>query len=61
MFLSLPPGTKMFQFPGFAPTKVGDRSSTGRVAPFGHLRIYTCLQFPAAFRSLPRPSSPIEA
>ena len=28
-----------------------------RVAPFGYLRINTCLQFPAAFRSLPRPSS----
>ena len=29
-----------------------------RIAPFGHLRIGTCLQLPAAFRSLPRPSSP---
>lgn len=29
-----------------------------RVAPFGHLRIYARLQLPAAFRSLPRPSSP---
>ena len=27
------------------------------IAPFGYLRINTCLQFPAAFRSLPRPSS----
>ena len=32
-------------------------SSIQRIAPFGHLRINTCLQFPAAFRSLPRPSS----
>ena len=36
-------------------------SSTCRVAPFGYLRIKTCLQFPEAFRSLPRPSSPPEA
>ena len=35
--------------------------STRRVAPFGNLRIYTCLQFPGAFRSLPRPSSPPKA
>ena len=28
-----------------------------RIAPFGNLRIKTCLQFPAAYRSLPRPSS----
>jgi hypothetical protein len=35
----------------------GDMSSTYRVAPFGHLRINTCLRFPVAFRSLPRPSS----
>ena len=35
--------------------------STVRVAPFGHLRIEACLQLPAAFRSLPRPSSSPEA
>ena len=28
-----------------------------RIAPFGHLRIDVCLPLPAAFRSLPRPSS----
>ena len=38
-----------------------DWSSTCRVAPFGYHRINTCLQFPGAFRSLPRPSSPPEA
>ena len=27
------------------------------IAPFGHLRINVCLQLPAAFRNLPRPSS----
>ena len=57
-FLSLPPGTKMFQFPGFAPSIDGGGSSTHRVSPFGHARITTCLRFPVPFRSLPRPSSP---
>ena len=61
MFLSLPAGTKMFQFPAFAPTNVGPWSSTMGVPPFGHLRINSCLQIPGAFRSLPRPSSPPEA
>ena len=28
-----------------------------RVSPFGYLRINACLQLPAAYRSLPRPSS----
>ena len=28
-----------------------------RVPPFGYLRIYVSLQLPAAYRSLPRPSS----
>ena len=59
-FLSLPGGTEMFQFPPFAPHR-GDRPSACRVAPFGYLRIKTCLQFPGAYRSLPRPSSPPEA
>src|SRR4029079_974088 len=57
--ISLPPGTEMFQFPGFAS---GLRQMTGlttsRVAPFGHLGINACVQLPRAFRSLPRPSSP---
>ena len=60
-FLSSPPGTKMFQFPGFALTDVSDRSSTCRVAPFGYGRINSCLPIPGYFRSLPRPSSPAEA
>ena len=30
------------------------------VAPFGHLRINACLRLPEAYRSLPRPSSPVE-
>ena len=32
-----------------------------RVSPFGHLRIKSCLHLPGAYRSLPRPSSPIDA
>ena len=32
-----------------------------RVSPFGHLRIKVYLQLPAAFRSLPRPSSALDA
>ena len=55
---SLPPGTKMFQFPGFAPSHDGAGPSSRRVAPFGYSRIKSCLQIPATFRSLPRPSSP---
>ena len=31
------------------------------VAPFGYLRIKDCLRLPEAFRSLPRPSSPLSA
>ena len=36
-------------------------SSMYWVAPFGHLRINSCVPIPAAFRSLPRPSSPLKA
>ena len=39
----------------------GDRPSTCRVAPFGHLGIYDYLHLPQAFRSLSRPSSPPRA
>ena len=58
---SLPPGTKMFQFPGFAPAEAGDRPSAGRVVPFGDPRIKGHLHLPAAYRSLSRPSSPVRA
>ena len=58
--ISLPPGTEMFQFPGFASVR---RRMTGlatrRVAPFGHLGITACVPLPGASRSLPRPSSPL--
>ena len=38
-----------------------DVSSTRRVFPFGDPRIRACLQLPAAYRSLSRPSSPAHA
>ena len=65
-FLSLPPGTKMFQFPGLpSPHLCVQCGMTGyyssRVSPFGYLRINACLRLPEAFRSLPRPSSTLGA
>ena len=57
--ISLPPGTEMFQFPGFASVRRRMTAITGgRVAPFGHLGITACVPLPRASRSLPRPSSP---
>ena len=31
------------------------------VSPFGNLRIKACSQLPGAYRSVPRPSSPVHA
>ena len=62
--MSFPPGTEMFQFPGFASTTYGfsRRYRIKRwVAPFGDPRIKGCSPLPAAFRSVPRPSSPVHA
>ena len=59
--LSFPPGTKMFQFPGFAPDSVRCRDRSRRVSPFGHPRVTGHLPLTAAFRSLSRPSSPPRA
>ena len=59
--LSLPPGTKMFQFPGFAPGQARCRDRSRRVSPFGHPRVTGHLPLTAAFRSLSRPSSPPRA
>ena len=58
--MSFPPGTEMFQFPGFAPPHYGfmRRYPCGWVAPFGYPRIEACSRLPVAFRSVPRPSSP---
>ena len=57
--ISLPPGTEMFQFPGFALRRSGVTGvAAGRVSPFGHPGIAGCVPLPPAYRSLPRPSSP---
>ena len=58
--MSVPPGTEMFQFPGFASYHYGFmvRYPRGWVAPFGYPRIKACSRLPVAFRSVPRPSSP---
>ena len=62
VLFSSPPGTKMFQFPGFASPTCGDGgASLHRVAPFGHPRVNGRLHLSAAFRSLLRPSSPSRA
>ena len=60
LLMSFPPGTEMFQFPGFASfTYVfSERYPCGWVAPFGYPRINACSRLPMAFRSVPRPSSP---
>ena len=39
----------------------GDASSMHRVPPFGNPGIWGCLLLPRAYRSLPRPSSPLRA
>ena len=50
----------MFQFPGLAPLRVTGLA-TSRVSPFGHPEITASMQLPQAFRSLARPSSPLDA
>ena len=60
--LSFPPGTKMFQFPGFPSHTLCVQVWIIRcyaywVPSFGYLRISGYLLLPAAFRSLSRPSS----
>src|SRR5690349_19889138 len=40
---------------------VTDTPSLGWVAPFGDPRIEACSRLPGAFRSVPRPSSPLDA
>src|SRR3546814_13683269 len=48
------PHTTLFRTSGGSPCK-------GWVSPFGHPRIKACSQLPEAFRSVPRPSSPLGA
>ena len=62
--LSFPGGTEMVHFPPLTSTELCVHSGmTGhdpcRVSPFGHPRIKACLRLPEAYRSLPRPSSPL--
>ncbi len=64
LLMSFPPANEMFQFAGFAARRYGFTAVltlTGRVAPFGYPRIKACSQLPMAFRSVPRPSSPLGA
>ena len=64
LLMSVPPGTEMFQFPGFAPRAHAfgpGYPQRGWAAPFGHPRINDRSHLPAAFRSVPRPSSPLSA
>ena len=58
--MSFPPGTEMFQFPGFAfrPYEFRAEYPCGWVSPFGNPRIKVCSQLPVAYRSVLRPSSP---
>ena len=60
VFLSLPAGTKMFQFPRLAPSEITDGGcpSDSRVVPFGNPGIRGHLHLPRAYRRLSRPSSP---
>ena len=64
LLLSFPPATEMFQFAGFAACGYGFTTGyrTKRwVAPFGDPRINGRSPLPSAFRSVPRPSSPLGA
>jgi hypothetical protein len=66
LLLSVPPGTEMVHFPGSASSRlcVHRKDHTGSlcgVPPFGHRRITGCVLLPVAYRSLPRPSSPLRA
>ena len=62
--MSFPPATEMFQFAGFASrTYVFSRDTALRewVAPFGDPGIKDRSHLPLAYRSVPRPSSPLSA
>ena len=63
VLMSVPPATEMFQFAGFAsrPYRFRSRYPCGWVAPFGDPGITDRSHLPRAFRSVPRPSSPLSA
>ena len=55
LLISSPPGTEMFQFPGFASNTRRCRMIPyyrDRVSPFGYLRINACLAAPRSFSQL---------
>ena len=61
--MSFPPATEMFQFAGFASRHYGFMTGYpyGWVAPFGDPGINDRSHLPRAYRSVPRPSSPLSA
>ena len=61
--VSVPRGTEMFQFPRLPSRNQGGMPGhhPRRIAPFGRPRIKGCTRLPAAFRSVPRPSSAVGA
>ena len=61
--MSFPPATEMFQFAGFASStyEFSPGYPCGWVAPFGDPGINDCSHLPRAYRSVPRPSSPLSA
>ena len=61
--ISFPPATEMFQFAGFAFSAYGfgREYPCGWVAPFGDPGVKACSRLIRAFRSVPRPSSPLGA
>jgi hypothetical protein len=63
VLMSVPPATEMFQFAGFASCtyEFSTGYPCGWVAPFGDPGITDRSHLPRAFRSVPRPSSPLSA
>ena len=64
IFLSLPPGTKMFQFPGSTSVRLCIHRTVALmcgVPPFGNLWFNAYLQLPRAYRCWFRPSSALGA
>ena len=62
--ISFPPATEMFQFTGFASMYLYIQYRIPLlwwVSPFGHRRVKGCSHLTVAFRSVPRPSSPLSA
>src|SRR5271163_4958309 len=65
-FLSFPSGTEMVHFPEFARTRLCIQRAVRRFCrrgfPHSEISGYNaCVRLPGAYRSLPRPSSPVSA